>query len=189
MDKYGEWITLKEEVKNCRGCELSCSERVLDYGDRKARIMIVGDRPTANDAEKGRPFSGKMGEYIEETLMLLDIDPKNVYYTNLVNCAPPNYQRVKMADVESCIKCLRKQFLLVRPEIVVCLGSLACKTLIDKDFSLSSNHGKPITKGKVMFLGTYHPSVFSYDTQKRDIFLSDMAELKNFCIRYPSYSK
>lgn len=189
MDNYGEWITLKEEVKRCKGCDLSCGQRVLDLGNRDARIMIVGDKPATNDMGKAEVLSKDAKKYLEETLALYDMDPKEVYITNLVNCAAPVYQRIKKTDLEACIKCLRKQFSLVKPEIVLCLGTLACKTLIDKSFDLKENHGKPINKGKVMFMGTFHPNSFSYDTENRDTFLSDICALNKFCKTYPPYSK
>ena len=189
MDNYGEWITLKEEVKRCNGCDLSSNQRVLDYGDRSARIMIVGDKPVVNSKGEATVLSEDALKYIDGTLTLFDIDPKSVYITNLVNCAAPLYQHIKKADLDVCIKCLRKQFSLVKPEIVLCLGSLSCKTLIDKNFNLSENHGKPINKGKVMFMGTYHPASFGYDVGNRDTFLCDMAELYKFCKTYPPYSK
>ena len=189
MENYGEWITLKEEVKRCNGCDLSSSQRVLDMGNRDARIMIVGDKPTVNIKGEAEVLSAEAATYIEQTLALFDIDPKSVYITNLVNCATPLYQRIKKADIDACIKCLRKQFSLVKPEIVLFLGTFSCTTLINKDFNLAECHGKPINKGKVMFMGTFHPNSFSYDTDNRDAFLSDIAELYNFCKTYPPYSK
>ena len=189
MDNYGDWITLKEEVKRCKGCELCSSQRVLDKGNRDARIMIVGDKPTVNVKGEAEVLSKDALTYVEETLALFDIDPKSVYITNLVNCAAPLYQRIKKSDLEACIKCLRKQFSLVKPEIVLCLGTLAAKTLIDKNFNLAENHGNPINKGKVMFMATFHPNSFGYDTDNRDAFLSDITELYKFCKTYPPYSK
>lgn len=189
MDNYGDWITLKEEVTRCKGCSLSSGQRILDFGNRDARIMIVGDKPCLNAKGEAEILSSDAKSYVEETLALFDIDPKSVYITNLVNCAAPLYQKIKKDDLSACIKCLRKQFSLVKPEIVVCLGVLASKTLIDKDFDLKENHGKTINKGKVMFMGTFHPNSFSYDTENRDAFLSDFAELYKFCKTYPPYSK
>ncbi len=189
MDNYGEWITLKEEVKRCNGCNFSSSQRVLDYGNRSARIMIVGDKPTINSKGEAVVLSDDALKYVEDTLALFNFEPNSVYITNLVNCAAPLYQHIKKADLDACIKCLRKQFSLVKPEIILCLGSLACKTLIDKNFNLEQNHGKPINKGKIMFMGTFHPTSFSYDKDYRDDFLCDIGELYKFCKTYPPYSK
>ena len=189
MDNFDLWVTLKEEMLKCRGCALSSSDRILDSGNRNARIMIVGDKPSKLDGSVGEVFNPETAEYIESTLKLFDIDPKSVYMTNLINCVPPPYYRLKSGDVDACINCLRKQFRLVSPEIVVCLGTIACKKLIDKDFKLSESHGKPINKGKVMFMGTFHPSTFHFNTANRDAFLGDIAALHKFCKTYPAYSK
>lgn len=189
MDNFEHWVTLKEETQNCKGCNLSSSNRVLDYGNRNARIMIVGDKPVTTNSNDGAVFDNTTLEYIEKTLSLFDIEPNSVYMTNLINCVPPPYYRLKFKDVDSCLNCLRKQFRLVSPEIVLCLGSICCKKLIDKSFNLNEEHGKTINKGKVMFMGTFHPSTFHYNTANRDAFLADIAALYKFCKTYPAYSK
>ncbi len=189
MDKFDEWVTLKEEMQKCHGCNLSSGDRVLDCGNRNARIMIVGDKPSRIDGSDGEVFDSITAEYIESTLKLFDIDPASVYMTNLINCIPPPYYRLRLNDVDKCLNCLRKQFRLVSPEIVLCLGTISCKKLIDNNFNLSENHGKPINKGKVMFMGTFHPSTFHYNTANRDAFLGDIASLYKFCKVYPAYSK
>ena len=189
MDNFDKWVTLKEEMQKCRGCALCSSNRVLDSGNRNARIMVVGDKPSRLDDSSVAVFDTETAEYLESTLKLFDIDMESVYITNLVNCVPPPYYRLKSDDVDRCISCLRKQFQLVAPEIVLCLGAISCKKLIGKDFKLSESHGKPINKGKVMFMGTFHPSTFHYNTANRDAFFGDIAALHKFCKTYPAYSK
>lgn len=187
MDTFNQWMILKDEVNACKGCYLTSPKKLLDRGKRDARIMVVGDAPTIEDIKENRIFSGNTGKYLDGMLKLVDINPDEVYVTALVNC-PTNGKVPKPAAIESCIKCLRKQFLLVKPEIVICLGNWVSRQLIDPKFTLEKDHGNLISKGKVMFIGTYHPNSFFYNTQFKDAVLSDFMKIKNFCDTYPPYS-
>lgn len=188
MDTFNQWMILKNEVNSCKGCYLTSDSKLLDRGNREARIMVVGDAPTSEDLKEKRILGGNTGKYLDGILKLVDIDPEDVYVTALVNC-PANGKAPKPAAIEACIKCLRKQFLLVKPEIVICLGNTVARQLIDPAFSMEKNHGKLISKGKVMFMGTYHPNSFFYNTRFKDTVLSDFMKIKDFCDTYPPYSK
>ena len=187
MDTFNQWMILKNEVNSCKGCYLTTQSKLLHRGDTEARIMIVGDAPTNDDIKENRILSGNTGKYLDGMLRLIDIDPEEVYVTALVNC-PTGGKAPKPAAVDACIKCLRKQFLLVKPEIVICLGSVVARQLIDPNFSLEKDHGNLIAKGKVMFMGTYHPSAFFYNSNLKDAMLEDFMKIKEFCQTYPPYS-
>ena len=184
-ENYGKWITLKEEMMACTGCYINSKNRILDSGNRNARIMIVNDRPTIQECESGRLFHGTVGEYIDGMLTLIGIDPDSVYKTTLVNCETD--VPLKKEAIDACIKCLRNQFKLVYPEIVICLGSRVAKALIGEDFVLGRDHGKMINKGKVMFMGVPHPSSFKYNEDMRDTLLGDFLALREFCKTYPEF--
>lgn len=184
-ENYGIWITLKEEMMACSGCYLKSDNRILDSGDRTARIMIVNDRPSDTECQTGNMFSGTVGEYVDGMLSLIGISPDSVYKTALVNCA--SSETLKSEAINICIKCLRNQFKLVRPEIVICLGSRVSKVLIGDDFVLSRDHGKMINKGKVMFMGVPHPSSIKYNDDVRDAILGDFMVLQEFCKTYPEF--
>lgn len=187
MDTFNQWMILKDEVNSCKGCYLSSKSKLLHRGNQDARIMIVGDGPSPDDIKEGRILSGNTGKYLDGMLRLIDIDPEEVYVTCLVNC-PTNGKAPKPAAIDACIKCLRKQFLLVKPEIVICLGSVASRQLIDPAFTLEKDHGNLVAKGKVMFMGTYHPSAFYYNQGLKDSMLGDFMKIREFCDTYPPYS-
>ncbi len=186
-DSFDKWITLKNQMKACGSCYLKSEKRLLDNGNRKARIMIVGDIPTIDDLEKQTVFGGETGKYINGLLEFIGIEPTDVYMTYLVNCNGIGAKAPKTEAIDVCIKCLRAQFSLIRPEIVITLGRIASQTLISKDFVLGRDHGKFFNKGKVMFMGTYNPSSFLYDKKLSKIMLDDFLALKDFCDVYPPY--
>lgn len=187
MDTFNQWMILKDEVKACKGCYLTSETKLLDRGNRDARIMIVGDAPTSEDVKANRLFAGTNGKLLDGILKLVDIDPEQVYITSLVNC--PSSKAPKPQAIDTCIKCLRKQFQLVKPEIVICLGSIVAKKLISPDFKLSRDHGMLTPKGKVMFMGTYHPASVNYNSGFRHQILGDFIKIQEFCRVYPPFSK
>ncbi len=188
MDTFNQWMILKNEVAACKSCYLTSEAKLLDRGNRNARIMIVGDAPTAQDIKENRILSGNTGNYLDGILQLIDLEPEEVYITTLVNC-PTGGKAPKAPAIEACIKCLRKQFLLLKPEIVICLGSIVSRNLIDKEFKLERDHGKLISKGNVMFMGTYHPNSFFYNPNLKDEMLGDFLKIKEFCDIYPPYTE
>ncbi len=187
MDTFNQWMILKDEVNACKGCYLASKSKLLHRGNTEARIMIIGDAPTSQDIKENRILSDNTGKYLDGMLKLIDIDPEEVYITSLVNC-PTGGKAPKPAAIEACIKCLRKQFQLVKPEIVICLGSVVARQLIDPKFTLQKDHGVLISRGKVMFMGTYHPSAFYYNQSLKDAMLGDFMKIRDFCNTYPPYS-
>lgn len=186
-DSFDKWVTLKKEMLACSGCYLKSEKRLLDNGNREARIMIVGDIPSKEELESGTVFTGNTGDYVKGLLEVIGISPESVYMTYLVNCNAIGAKTPKPEAIEVCIKCLRRQFALIRPEIVITLGKTAAKTLISPDFVLNRDHGKFFDKGKVMFMGTYSPAAFQYDKKLSKIMLDDFMALKDFCDVYPPY--
>ena len=184
-ENYSKWVTLKEEMLACTGCYINAKHRILDSGNRTARIMIVNDKPTVAECENGSMFCDVVGEFVDGILTLADIPPESVYKTALVNCAVDS--PLKKPAIDACIKCLRNQFKLVRPEIVICLGTRVAKTLIGEDFVLTRDHGKFINKGNVMFMGVPHPTSFKYDESAKDTMLGDFLVLREFCKTYPEF--
>lgn len=186
-DLYDKWITLKEQVASCKGCYLQSPHRVLDNGCRKARIMIVGELASLDTLKKGKVLDSETEKYIHGFLELIDISPQEVYITNLVNCNSQNAKSPKSEAIDVCIKCLRRQFSLIHPEIVICLGRTVCQKLISSDFKVKSQHGEFIAKGDVMFMGTFNPSSFSFDSSLKTEALKDFMKLKEFCDTYPPF--
>jgi len=73
---------------------------------------------------------------------------------------------------------LRKQYALIKPKIVVCLGSVACANLIAPDAKVSNSRGKWEEKGGALFTATYHPAALLRDERKKIDMYRDMCDIK-----------
>lgn len=184
-DKFDLFVTLKEEMTACHGCSKSSKLRLLDSGNRNARIMIISPSPTKDEALNGKFFSGERGRFVDGLLKLQDVDTENVYKTALINCVPPEGDQPTKSDTDVCIRCLRRQFSLVSPEIVICLGRTVSQRIIRPDFSLKRDHGRWERKGSAVFMGTFDPNAFRYEKNLSNLMLSDFCVLGEYLKTYP----
>lgn len=172
---------LRDECLGCTACPLRQGARqvVFGVGNKNARIMFVGEGPGEQEDIQGEPFVGRSGQLLDKYLELIGLDRHdNIYIANIVKCRPEGNRDPKEEEQEICIGWLRQQVRLIKPEIIVCLGRIAAQKLISPDFRVTSQHGKFIEKGGILFMGTFHPSaLLRYETNKPAA-LSDFQALR-----------
>ena len=174
------WENLENAVKNCRGCEL-CRERtntVLGRGFRRAPLMFVGEGPGRQEDEQGLPFVGAAGQLLDLALASLSFGEEDYYIANVVKCRPPGNRNPQPAEAQACLGFLRAQFALIRPSIIVCLGSVAHTNLVSAEESITRARGKWIEKKGVWFMSTFHPAALLRDESKKLPFWQDLKSAK-----------
>ena len=133
---YNNWEELEEVVKQCRKCRL-CENRknvVFGVGNREADIMFIGEGPGADEDAQGEPFVGKAGKLMNMAFDMLGVKREEVYIANIVKCRPPNNRNPQDDEAENCLDYLRNQVILVKPKIIVLLGSVALKNVLGKEY-------------------------------------------------------
>lgn len=120
--------------------------------------MFVGEGPGYNEDLQGRPFVGKAGMLLDKMIEAIKLKRSDVYIANIVKCRPPENRNPQDDECKACLDYLRWQVKLINPSIIVCLGSVASKNLIDPDFMISKERGQFVKKGNIYFMPTYHPS-------------------------------
>jgi DNA polymerase len=111
-------------------------------------------------------------------LSIIDIDRTNCYIANIVKCRPPRNRDPKEEEQEACIGYLRNQVLLIQPKVLVCLGRVAAKRLIDPDFRITRDHGQWVCKNGIWMTAIYHPSALLRDVSKRPETFYDLLEIQ-----------
>jgi len=169
-----EWEKLAEECRGCTACGLAETRTnvVVGVGPDNAEIMFVGEGPGENEDLKGEPFVGRAGQLLDKMLATVGLSRQsNIYIANIVKCRPPKNRDPLPEEQEACIDWLRRQTLLLRPKIIVCLGRVAACRMIDKDFKVTRQHGQFIKKGDFWMMGTLHPAALLRNPhQKPDAF-------------------
>ena len=173
---------LKEKVYSCHLCELSKSRKniVFGEGNESANLMFVGEAPGFYEDESGRPFVGRAGQLLTKIINnVLELDRSEVYIANIVKCRPPNNATPTLEIANSCKGYLYKQIELVKPKIIVALGSVAYKYLTnDLKTNITKIRGTVIDFDGIKLIPTYHPSfLLRNPSAKKDVFL-DMKKVK-----------
>lgn len=176
-----EWKELQSQCMACTRCGL-CQTRhhvVFGVGNPDADVMFIGEGPGEQEDLRGEPFVGPAGMLLDDMLSIIDLDRKtNCYIANIVKCRPPHNRDPEEAEQEACIGYLRSQIALVNPKIIVCLGRIAAKQLIDRDFRITRQHGQWIRKDGIWMMAIYHPSALLRDVGKRPETFDDLISLR-----------
>ena len=176
-----DWDTLKAECLACRRCEL-CTDRthvVFGQGAQTAEVLFVGEGPGQSEDEQGLPFVGRSGQLLDKYLFAIDLDrSKNCYIANIVKCRPPHNRDPLETEQDACIGYLRNQVALVKPKIIVCLGRIAAKRLIDADYRITRQHGQWVERNGVWMTAIYHPSALLRDVSKRPETFDDLLAIR-----------
>ena len=175
-----DWDELEQRCLQCNGCEL-CQTRnsvVFGVGKRNADILFVGEGPGEQEDLQGEPFVGAAGKLLDDMLSIIDIDRTNCYIANIVKCRPPRNRDPKEEEQEACIGFLRNQVMLIQPKVLVCLGRVAAKRLIDPDFRITKEHGQWICKNGIWMTAIYHPSALLRDVSMRPETFFDLLEIR-----------
>lgn len=164
---------LKEAVEQCRGCELwePATQAVFSAGSATARVAMVGEQPGDQEDRAGIPFVGPAGKLLQRAVEDAGLAREDLYVTNAVKHfrftqAGPGKRRIHqtpdLAHMTACRPWLTAELAAVDPDLVVCLGATAAKTLLGTSFRVTRQRGKLIeretSRGTKMFLATAHPS-------------------------------
>ena len=176
------WEQLEQSCLSCTGCGL-CETRhhvVFGVGKRDTDVLFVGEGPGEQEDLQGEPFVGPAGKLLDDMLSILDLDRKeNCYIANIVKCRPPRNRDPLETEQEACIGYLRNQVALIKPKIIVCLGRIAAKKLIDPDFRITRQHGQWFRRGEFWMMATFHPSALLRDVSKRPEAFDDLMSLRS----------
>ncbi len=159
---------LRDAVKDCRGCELYkyATQAVFSRGPESAQIALVGEVPGDQEDLRGAPFVGPAGEVLDRALAEVRLRREELYVTNAVKHF--KFERVgkrrihktpSPIEVAACQPWLEAEMALVRPQIVVCLGATAARSMLGDQFRLMKQHGQWMeTRWAPRTMATIHPS-------------------------------
>ncbi len=174
------WEELKASCMSCTRCGL-CQTRnnvVFGVGNPNADILFVGEGPGEQEDLQGEPFVGPAGKLLDDMMSIIDLDRTNCYIGNIVKCRPPHNRDPLETEQDACIIYLRNQVALIKPKIIVCLGRIAAKRLIDPEYRITRQHGTWVQKGGVWMTAIYHPSALLRDVSKRPETFDDLLFLR-----------
>jgi DNA polymerase len=147
-------------VTDCTRCPLysTATNPVPGEGNPNADMMIVGEAPGANEDETGRPFVGAAGQLLTKILAAIKLQREDVFIANVLKHRPPGNRNPKPEEVVACSPYLVRQIELVRPKVILALGTFAAQTLLDSTLALGKLRGQVHRYHGVPLIVTYHPA-------------------------------
>ncbi len=161
---------LRAEIGDCTRCPLAYAGRhtiVFGEGDSNAQLLFVGEGPGADEDSSGRPFVGKAGQLLNNMIGAMGLGREQVYIANIVKCRPPGNRTPEFAEATTCSQFLLRQIDIVRPKVIVALGSTAATYVLGVKQSLTSLRGQWFASRGAKVAVTYHPAFLLRDPRQK----------------------
>lgn len=97
---------LREEMEQCRKCDLWRSRNHLIFGEgnHHAPIFIIGEAPGRDEDRVGRPFIGPSGILLDNIFAACGFNRENhLFISNIVRCRPPGNRPPTPQEAAACL--------------------------------------------------------------------------------------
>lgn len=189
MDKKQNIKKLNEIIEK----EYQNKRLVLGNGSINSKVVLIGEAPGKNEVEKKKPFVGAAGKYLDEFLEILNLDKEDIYITNVVKYRPTKKSKKTGGDINrtptkeeinNFKEYLFKEISIIEPSIIVTLGNVPFKAILENDnLKIGNYHGKEINKKildkNYIIYPLYHPAAVIYNRSLKDDYINDLKGLKN----------
>ena len=182
---------LQLAAAECKACHLwkIGTQTVFGEGKPTSTVMFVGEQPGNSEDLQGRPFVGPAGNLLDKALDEAGIDRSRVYVTNVVKhfkWEPRGKRRIhkkpNAAEINACRPWLQAEIDVIKPRVIICLGSTAAQAVIGPKFRVSTQRASFVDSPLAPFVtATVHPSSIlraPSDEQRRVEMQRFIADLK-----------
>lgn len=179
---------LKAALDSFQGLSLkrTATQMVFADGAPDAKVMLIGEAPDADEDRAGRPFVGARGQLLDRMLASIGLSrEKNVYITNLANWYPPGNRTLTAAEIALSLPFAQRHIELVKPAVVVYVGGIAAKALLDVKQPVTSLRGKwkqHSSEGlasPIPALALFHPDYLMATPAQKSLAWADLLMLKD----------
>ncbi len=151
---------IRTRLGDCTRCKLheNRTNSVVGVGNARARLLFVGEGPGADEDIQGEPFVGRAGKKLDEMIVAIGLERKDVYIANVVKCRPPDNRAPQPDEVATCSPFLFEQIAAIRPKVIVALGSPAAKLLLNTKVGITRLRGIWHSYCGIPLMPTFHPA-------------------------------
>ena len=171
---------LATQIRSCAQCPLHATrtKAVPGEGASSARVMLIGEAPGREEDQRGQPFVGAAGRFLDEVLAGSGVNRGDLFITNTVKCRPENNRPPRKREVDTCTSLyLFEQIELINPALIMLLGSVATKKLLGVN-SVQEVRGRVIEHNNRKYLAGYHPAASFYRDDMAENIRQDFALLR-----------
>ena len=157
---YASLDEIAKTVASCTKCPLykTATNPVPGEGNPNADFMCVGEAPGATEDETGRPFVGAAGQLLTKILGAIGLQREDVFICNVLKHRPPGNRNPMPDEVTACSPYLIRQIELIRPKVILALGTFAAQTLLNTKTPIGKLRGQVHRYHGVPLIVTYHPA-------------------------------
>jgi uracil-DNA glycosylase len=134
------------------------TQTVFGVGNSNARLWFLGEAPGADEDRLGEPFVGRGGQLLTKIIEACHLKREDVYIVNMLKCRPPGNRNPLPTELTNCRGYLDRQFDLIRPEFICCLGAVAAQNLLNTTVSIGKLRGRLHEYRGAKVVCTYHPA-------------------------------
>jgi uracil-DNA glycosylase len=158
-----------QEIGNCTRCKLFKGRKTIVFGEGNpaAELMLVGEAPGADEDIQGKPFVGRAGQLLMQMIKAINFERKDVFIANVLKCRPPNNRPPEPDEVQLCSPFLMKQIEIIKPKVVLALGTFSAQLLLNSKTSISFLRNRVYEMPFAKVIATYHPSFLLRSPQKK----------------------
>lgn len=187
-DNAAALVEVRAHIGDCTRCKLHTLGRkqvVFGTGNPNAELMFVGEAPGADEDEQGVPFIGRAGQLLTKIIEAIDLRREDVYIANVIKCRPPGNRNPEADEVATCEPFLIRQIDIVRPRVIVALGTFAAHALLHTDAPISRIRGVVHEYRGASLIPTFHPAyLLRSPDRKRDVW-DDMKKVRALLTQAP----
>ncbi|RLC32991.1 uracil-DNA glycosylase [Candidatus Woesebacteria bacterium] len=155
---------------------------VFGAGNPAAEIMLIGEGPGYWEDQKGKPFVGNSGKFLDQLLHSIELPRETVFITNVVNYRPPENRDPLPEEMAAFQPYIDKMINIIEPKIIITLGRFSMAKFIP-GVKISDVHGKKKTinwKGrKMIIVPMYHPAAGLRNGEMKRKTIEDFSKIPN----------
>jgi uracil-DNA glycosylase family 4 len=180
-------VELESVAKQCTECRLhrGRTQVVFGVGNPQAELMFVGEAPGRDEDLQGEPFVGRAGQLLTRIIEAIGMQRQDVYIANVIKCRPPNNRNPEADEISHCEPYLIRQIALVKPRLIVALGTFAAQTLLKTKLPISQLRGRFHIYQGVRVMPTFHPAFLLRNPDRKRAVWEDMQAVQRE-LRQPS---
>ncbi len=175
---------LKIALANFEGCGLKRTAKNLVFADGSpdAPVMLIGEAPGRDEDLQGVPFVGRSGQLLDRMLAAIGRDRTNTYVTNVIPWRPPGNRTPTPAETAICRAFVERQIALVDPQVIVFLGGVAAKEMLETSTGIMRLRGTwrtyPANGGQYRAMATLHPAYLLRQPAQKKLAWRDFLEVQ-----------
>lgn len=170
------------DIGDCTRCPLHQGRTHIVHteGNRRARLMFIGEAPGADEDAQARPFVGRAGQLLTKIIEAIGFKREEVLIGNVNRCRPPGNRPPTEEEATMCKPFLLREIASVQPEVIVVMGNTATRNLLNAKLGITKLRGEFQDYHGVKVMPTFHPAYLLRDPSKKQETWQDLKKVRDY---------